>query len=509
MLRVHGTDVTTAPRLTAPERRDDDADGSLRPLVLAEFIGQRQARANLQVFIGAAKARGEALDHVLFVGPPGLGKTTLAQIVARELGVNFRSTSGPVIAKAGDLAAQLTNLEERDVLFIDEIHRLNPAVEEILYPAMEDYQLDLIIGEGPAARSVKIELPKFTLVGATTRAGLLTTPLRDRFGIPIRLEFYDVDELEQIVKRGARVLGIGMSEDGANEIAKRSRGTPAHRRAAAAARARLRPRRGRRRGDAARSPTAPCAFSTSIRSASTRWTASTSPPSRPRSAAARSASRPWRRRCRSRATPSRRSSSPSSSSAASCSARRAGGCSRRTPSAISACPSRAAMRSSSGCSGEATAMREEWPHLAGRLEGGAHVLPVRVYYEDTDFSGVVYHASYLRFLERGRTDFLRLGGVDQSTLHAAGEGVIFAVRRMTVDFLKPARMDDILIVQTRTAEVRGASLVIAQAIRRGDETLLTADVRVAAIAGGRPARISDDLRGHSPTRFRGALVTGY
>ena len=198
----------------------------MRPLVLAEFIGQRQARANLQVFIGAAKARGEALDHVLFVGPPGLGKTTLAQIVARELGVNFRSTSGPVIAKAGDLAAQLTNLEERDVLFIDEIHRLNPAVEEILYPAMEDYQLDLIIGEGPAARSVKIELPKFTLVGATTRAGLLTTPLRDRFGIPIRLEFYDVDELELIVKRGARVLGIGMSEDGANEIAKRSRGTP-------------------------------------------------------------------------------------------------------------------------------------------------------------------------------------------------------------------------------------------------------------------------------------------
>jgi Holliday junction DNA helicase RuvB len=194
--------------------------------VLAEFIGQRQARANLQVFIGAARARGEALDHVLFVGPPGLGKTTLAQIVARELGVNFRSTSGPVIAKAGDLAAQLTNLEERDVLFIDEIHRLNPAVEEILYPAMEDYQLDLIIGEGPAARSVKIDLPKFTLVGATTRAGLLTTPLRDRFGIPIRLEFYEVGELEHIVKRGARVLGIGMSEDGANEIAKRSRGTP-------------------------------------------------------------------------------------------------------------------------------------------------------------------------------------------------------------------------------------------------------------------------------------------
>ncbi|ACB22762.1 MULTISPECIES: Holliday junction branch migration DNA helicase RuvB [Methylobacterium] len=212
--------------LLTPEKRTDDVDQTIRPLSLSEFIGQRAARANMQVFIEAAKKTGQALDHVLFVGPPGLGKTTLAQIVARELGVNFRSTSGPVIAKAGDLAAQLTNLEERDVLFIDEIHRLNPAVEEILYPAMEDYQLDLIIGEGPAARSVKIELPKFTLVGATTRAGLLTTPLRDRFGIPIRLEFYEIDELEQIVARGARVLGLGMSAEGANEIARRARGTP-------------------------------------------------------------------------------------------------------------------------------------------------------------------------------------------------------------------------------------------------------------------------------------------
>jgi Holliday junction DNA helicase RuvB len=178
------------------------------------------------VFIEAARARKEALDHVLFVGPPGLGKTTLAQIVARELGVNFRATSGPVIAKAGDLAALLTNLEPRDVLFIDEIHRLNPAVEEILYPAMEDFQLDLIIGEGPAARSVKIDLSPFTLVGATTRAGLLTNPLRDRFGIPVRLNFYSEKELEEIVNRGARVLGIGIAADGANEIARRARGTP-------------------------------------------------------------------------------------------------------------------------------------------------------------------------------------------------------------------------------------------------------------------------------------------
>jgi holliday junction DNA helicase RuvB len=218
---------TNPRRLVTPERRDDDAaDTSLRPQRLSEFIGQQQARSNLSVFIEAARARKEALDHVLFVGPPGLGKTTLAQIVSRELGVNFRATSGPVIAKAGDLAALLTNLEERDVLFIDEIHRLNPAVEEILYPAMEDFQLDLIIGEGPAARSVKIDLAKFTLVGATTRAGLLTNPLRDRFGIPVRLNFYSERELEEIVNRGARVLGIGMSADGANEIARRARGTP-------------------------------------------------------------------------------------------------------------------------------------------------------------------------------------------------------------------------------------------------------------------------------------------
>ena len=214
------------PRLVAADRREDDADASLRPQRLSEFIGQEQARANLRVFIEAARARNEALDHVLFVGPPGLGKTTLAQIVARELGVNFRATSGPVIAKAGDLAALLTNLEARDVLFIDEIHRLNPAVEEILYPAMEDFQLDLIIGEGPAARSVKIDLAPFTLIGATTRAGLLTNPLRDRFGIPVRLNFYSEAELEQIVNRGARVMGLAITPDGANEIARRARGTP-------------------------------------------------------------------------------------------------------------------------------------------------------------------------------------------------------------------------------------------------------------------------------------------
>lgn len=208
------------------EALGDVIDAGLRPQSLNEFIGQKQARENLRIFVEAARTRGEAMDHVLFFGPPGLGKTTLAQIVARELGVNFRATSGPVITKAGDLAALLTNLQERDVLFIDEIHRLNPAVEEVLYPAMEDFQLDLIIGEGPAARSVRIDLPKFTLVGATTRSGLITKPLRDRFGIPTRLEFYTTDELTEVVRRGAKLLELNMTADGAKEVASRSRGTP-------------------------------------------------------------------------------------------------------------------------------------------------------------------------------------------------------------------------------------------------------------------------------------------
>ncbi len=212
--------------VTRVEKEEDKLNTSLRPKALHEFIGQSGPKENLKVFIEAAKKRKSSLDHTILYGPPGLGKTTLAQIIAHELGVNFRSTAGPMLTKTGDLAAILTNLQENDVLFIDEIHRLNPAIEEVLYPAMEDFTLDIIIGEGPSARTVKIDLPRFTLVGATTRIGLLTNPLRDRFGIPLRLQFYTLDELCDVLTRGAKILGAKLSPKGAVEIASRSRGTP-------------------------------------------------------------------------------------------------------------------------------------------------------------------------------------------------------------------------------------------------------------------------------------------
>lgn len=217
------TDRFISPR---PQLGEDKQDRAIRPKTLNDYIGQPHVREQMEIFIGAARARGEALDHTLVFGPPGLGKTTLANIIAQEMGAQIKSTSGPVLEKAGDLAAMLTSLEDGDVLFIDEIHRLNPAVEEVLYPAMEDYQLDIMVGEGPAARSIKIDLPPFTLVGATTRAGLLTSPLRDRFGIVQRLEFYNVADLSHIVGRSGRLMGLEVEDDGAREIARRARGTP-------------------------------------------------------------------------------------------------------------------------------------------------------------------------------------------------------------------------------------------------------------------------------------------
>ncbi len=415
-------------RIVTPERRADDVgDTALRPQLLSEFVGQAQARANLSIFIEAARKRGEALDHVLFVGPPGLGKTTLAQIVARELGVGFRATSGPVIAKAGDLAALLTNLEERDVLFIDEIHRLSPAVEEVLYPAMEDFQLDLIIGEGPAARSVKIELAKFTLVGATTRAGLLTNPLRDRFGIPVRLNFYTEEELEKIVSRGARVLKIGMTPDGANEIARRARGTPriagrllrrvrdfaSAADAASIDRAIADNALGALEVDAAGLDAMDRRYLTTI-----AMNYGGGPVGVETMAAALSEPRdaiediiePFLIQC---------------------------GYLQRTPRGRLltshafrhlglAEPARdPAQFGLFGQWQRGRAVIDAGPpltaHLDGAIRDGRHHMQIRVYYEDTDFSGIVYHANYLRFMERGRTNYLRLIGADQHALFAEAQ----------------------------------------------------------------------------------------
>ena len=497
--------MSTPSRIVTPERRADDVgDTALRPQLLSEFVGQAQARANLAVFIEAARKRNEALDHVLFVGPPGLGKTTLAQIVARELGVGFRSTSGPVIAKAGDLAALLTNLEERDVLFIDEIHRLSPAVEEVLYPAMEDFQLDLIIGEGPAARSVKIELAKFTLVGATTRAGLLTNPLRDRFGIPVRLNFYTEEELEKIVTRGARVLKIGMTPDGANEIARRARGTPriagrllrrvrdfasaadaasinrAHRRQRARC-AGSRRRRARRHGPA---------LSHDHRDELRRRSGRRGNHGRGAVGAAR-CDRGYHRAV------------PDSVRLPAANAARAAIDVARLPASR---PCRAGSRS------RAVRIVRQWQrgravieadppltaHLDGAIRDGRHRMQIRVYYEDTDFSGIVYHANYLRFMERGRSNYLRLLGADQRALFAEAEseapGFAFVVRTMQIEFLKPARMDDLLEIVTRTLEVRGASITLAQEVRRGDVVLLEAKVKVAFVSGGQARPIPKALR---------------
>jgi Mg-chelatase subunit ChlI len=315
-----------APRVIAPQQAEQDApESSVRPATLDEFVGQHQLRDNLRVFIEAAKSRGEALDHILFFGPPGLGKTTLAQIVAREMGVDFHATAGPVIQRAADLVAMLSKLAPREVLFIDEIHRLPPAAEEYLYPAMEDYQIDLIIGQGPGARSIRYRLAPFTLIGATTRSGLITRPLRERFGIPLRLVFYEPAELGNIVNRAARVLGIVLSPDGATEIAQRSRGPRASRSDCCAASA-TSPQSTACRALTPRPPTERCSGSTSMPAASTAWTGATCAALLRIMRAARSGSRRSRRRSVTSATSSKRSSSRTCSRRVSCSARRVAAC---------------------------------------------------------------------------------------------------------------------------------------------------------------------------------------
>jgi Holliday junction DNA helicase RuvB len=480
--------------LAAVKRDEDQPEVSLRPQTLSEFIGQPKVCSNLKVFIEAARARREALDHVLFAGPPGLGKTTLAQIVARELGVNFRATSGPVIARAGDLAALLTNLEDRDVLFIDEIHRLNPAVEEILYPAMEDFQLDLIIGEGPAARSVRIDLSRFTLIGATTRTGLLTTPLRERFGIPIRLEFYGVEELEEIVRRGARLLGLPLTGEGAHEIARRARGTP---RVAGRLLRRVRDFASVAGASSVDARIADGALSQLevdgrgldaldhryLRLIATNYGGGpvgietiAAGLSEPRDAI-EEIIEPYLLQQGFIARP--RADGPGLRA------------SRSRPAGAVCHPVSPVQRQ------RRMTKRRNWPDLAGRIQDDRHVLPIRVYFEDTDCGGVVYHANFLKFCERGRSDFIRLLGIDAQGLAnpEAGEPAIFVVRHVEIDYLKPGRMDDVLEIVTTCAEIGSASLKLRQDVMR-DGTLIVCAVVTVVLVGrsGKPQRLGALVR---------------
>ncbi len=492
--------VPPPERLVTPKRAEEDAaELALRPQTLDDFVGQKQVRENLKIFISAAKSRGEALDHVLFHGPPGLGKTTLAQIVAREMGVGFRATSGPVIQKAGDLAAQLTNLQPHDVLFIDEIHRLAPSIEEMLYPAMEDFQLDLMIGEGPAARSVRIELPPFTLVGATTRSGLMTRPLRERFGIPLRLVFYEPAELETIVHRAARVLKMQMAKDGGAEIARRSRGTPrvANRLlrrvrdfAAVGGQAVVDARRRRCGADAARDRrTGPRRHGSPLPGLHRRELRRRA--GRRRDLGGRSLRAARRHRGRDRALPD--AARPADAHAARPDAvRRRLPPSRRDDAQGSEATARPAGDRRPG-GGGVSAPISGGP-TSGHFSDGVHVLPLRIYYEDTDAAGIVYYANWLRFLERGRTELLRLLGQEHSAL-SDERGVHWVVRRCTIDYLKPARLDETIEVTTRCGELRGASLDMIQQARRGEEILVRAEILVACMgAGGRPVRLPQHLR---------------
>ncbi len=432
-----------------PQPQPEDLDRSLRPQLLDEFIGQAEARANLRVFIESARQRGQAMDHTLFHGPPGLGKTTLAQIMARELGVGFRQTSGPVLAKAGDLAAILTNLEPRDVLFIDEIHRLNPAVEEILYPALEDFALDLVIGEGPAARTVRIDLQPFTLVGATTRLGLLTTPLRDRFGIPTRLQYYSDAELYEIVIRGARMLGAPAEEAGAREIARRARGTP-----------RIAGRLLRRVVDFALVEGDGRVSQPDRRSGPDPAGGRSSGAGRCRPALPDADRAGLWRRPRGRRNPVCRAVRKP---------RRAGRGDRAVPAATGPDPAHAARAAADGAGLAASGARRARNRrrtCSGKGKRMSHTFGLRVYYEDTDLAGIVYYANYLRFIERARTEWVRELGIDQVRLKAES-GTVFAVRRIEADYLMPARFDDELVVRTETEAVTGARLVLRQTVWRG------------------------------------------